>query len=519
MSKTENILGEKGLKPWDGVTTWKELTLHMFPVIPDDIKDYPIETLRVTNSADISAIFKNPHITKLIINSCPGVYIPKTICKLKKLKTFESAQSRIFNLKNLELSHVTKVELDNVIRQIDEFPDKQFEKLVMKDITMTCPFPAPIADFEAHSCPNLYNIPVCTKLKAERCNFATPLDMTIIRGTTHVRFNDCFHRISEYDKHPLIKEFTEVPCSVRELELIKCGITKLPDNIGEATNLTHLDITDNKITKLPLEITRLRLEIFQYNGNQISNINNPLIQRWLRRANQGKRGRLTYEDTQNVHNNEIQENVRNSIMAIMKEYNGEIVDYHADKDIPNDIKPILDNLIRDTNGYYCQATYANIVNAVLHIVNQCPNAKDIKQHSLKSEVLDSVNVCFTGRVSRMVNVLAGHREDLVKIGISDSQQMQNIMTMLARNARNDMEFDVLSKEAKEKFLNKLKAEYAERKYAKDDVDASLEFADYFWDDMYGSPDGAEEERREEEATANAIAAVAAATGAAAAQAD
>ena len=48
---------------------------------------------------------------------------------------------------------------------------------------------------------------------------------------------------------------------------------------------------------------------------------------------------------------------------------------------------------------------------------------------LNIEMLDSECKCFTGRITRLVNCLNG-LSDLVKINISDNQQIENIIIII-----------------------------------------------------------------------------------------
>ena len=66
--------------------------------------------------------------------------------------------------------------------------------------------------------------------------------------------------------------------------------------------------------------------------------------------------------------------------------------------------------------------------------------KDEIKNILNQEINDSLCKCFTGRLSRLVNVLNGY-SDLVSITISDSEQKNMIMSIGIRTYENREELE------------------------------------------------------------------------------
>ena len=100
------------------------------------------------------------------------------------------------------------------------------------------------------------------------------------------------------------------------LIMLNCSnnkLTSLPPEISQLTNLSILDYSENELTSLPSEIGQLtRLIIFQYFNNPIEYIP-PQVVRFLNRM---KKTQNVYNDSQSVHNHNIQLGITNGINYI-----------------------------------------------------------------------------------------------------------------------------------------------------------------------------------------------------------
>ena len=171
---------------------------------------------------------------------------------------------------------------------------------------------------------------------------------------------------------------------------------------------------------------------------------------------------MIYGDNQNIHNHHIQTSFRNSLSSLIQ-----------DKNIPNieQIKlELLDNHILTENTKreiinYCDDTtkhsiydisYCELLPYIWNRIMKHNNRDDIL-NILNQEIGDSVCMCFTGRMTRLLNVLVGYYDDIY-IQISDSEQITNIIMVLKN--RYDGE------ELKEK----VRIELSERNYSKEIID-------------------------------------------------
>ena len=191
-------------------------------------------------------------------------------------------------------------------------------------------------------------------------------------------------------------------------------------------NLQILNCSNNHLTSLQgLEGCR-NLQKLYYSNNEIDYIP-PNIQRILDRNIQG-----IYNDSQNVHNHNIQDCIRKSIQNIIniKPRNKNIIEM-----ILNDT--ILDKETKEILINYCQNkeihTTLNITfeELLIHIWNRIESLKDKEEIKkiIGIEMKDSICKCFTGRISRLINCLNGF-DSLVEIKIADAEQIGIVISKI-----------------------------------------------------------------------------------------
>jgi hypothetical protein len=232
-------------------------------------------------------------------------------------------------------------------------------------------------------------------------------------------------------------------------------------------NLYYLSVCGNKITKLPLEITNLRfLETFIYQyGNPIEYIS-PQVIRYLRmRQYINKNKNNIYYNNQNVHDHVIQNGITKSINYIMS--------IKPIYDITNLQKIINNNTLIDTKTKNILQDYIKIneVHSILKITfaELLLNVISyIEQHKFKNEIYnileqdikDSIDKCFTGRLSRLINCLNGFDDNIV-INISDSEQIANIIIIVKEKLEKENNYSI------DEYKNIVMKELSDRGYTKD----------------------------------------------------
>jgi len=221
-------------------------------------------------------------------------------------------------------------------------------------------------------------------------------------------------------------------------------LTILPSEIGQLINLQTFSCSCNKLTVLPSEIGQLiNLQTFNYSNNEIEYIP-PNVQRLINRLRQThQNGQGIYNDTQSVHNHNIQECIRKSISYVMSQKpslnNEQLIEFVTENDILNKItKQILFEYMEDINIHTIIGITFNEL--LLNVISLIAN------HEHKNEILYVLNIemedadckCFTGRISRLVNCLNGYDEN-VQIKIADNEQIANVILQIKNKYGDDIE--------------------------------------------------------------------------------
>ncbi len=266
--------------------------------------------------------------------------------------------------------------------------------------------------------------------------------------------------------HCYYNKLTTLPkwTTLINLQRINCYVNKvtiLPE-WTTLINLRQINCSSNKLTTLPITWTRLpRLNYICYHNNPIEYIPPNL----LRIINRQKQGQDIYNDTQSVHNHHIQQCLKDSINYLLSS-KPSISDKIMFEQIKH--KSLLHELLLE---YSNDETYHSVLNVTFKevllavwnkIIEYDNDVQDEIIKILNIEMLDSECKCFTGRLTRLVNVLNGFDEN-IKLQISDNEQMSNISKMLYEQYPNE-----------EDYQRELRKAFVERGYNENDVQQWLD---------------------------------------------
>jgi hypothetical protein len=174
-----------------------------------------------------------------------------------------------------------------------------------------------------------------------------------------------------------------------------------------------------------------QLREIYYNGNPIENTH-PLITRFLNRMH--NMVQTVYNDTHSVHNHNIQESIRTSIINVFKyeitlsfeEINKQIL---TDEILTQKTKEILTEYCADTTEHSTLLiTFKDLLCNVWQRIIKSEHGDEIKK-ILNIEMSDALCKCFTGRLSRLINVLNGFYDDIV-VKIGTTEQIGNIIVQV-----------------------------------------------------------------------------------------
>jgi len=241
------------------------------------------------------------------------------------------------------------------------------------------------------------------------------------------------------------------------LRVINCGnnhLTSLPE-WNQFINLRMIYCNNNRLVSLPIEWSRLiNLMTIYYFNNPIEYIP-PSIQRILNRQ---KDGQNIYQDTQSIHNHQIQISLRRSIEYLIKDKPSISID-QMKQEIENEclsFELILTYCEDQSVHSVLNVTFEEVLNSVWSKISIHNDRQEIIK-VLNIEMLDSECKCFTGRLTRLVNCLSGF-DDNIKMQINDNEQMSNISKILYDKYTNIEDYE-----------RELRKEFEERGYSEEDI--------------------------------------------------
>jgi len=239
--------------------------------------------------------------------------------------------------------------------------------------------------------------------------------------------------------------------NLQKIELYNNQLTEI-NEICNLISLQQIHLDNNEITELPLQLCNLRnINNIFYSNNPIEYIPLP-VQRLLDRLNNKINvNNMVYDDKQNIHNHHIQNSFRTSLNNIFKDK--QLLDLQTIKQqiLENDIlleqtKREILNYCDDSNTMHTSLliTYSDLLIYVWSRIMKSNNKDDILQ-VLNQEISDGLCMCFTGRLTRLLNTLSGFYDD-IELQISDSEQITNIIMALKNKFPDEQLIDAIRKE-------------------------------------------------------------------------
>ncbi len=241
--------------------------------------------------------------------------------------------------------------------------------------------------------------------------------------------------------------------NLKELYLSGNKLISIPHELSKLTNLQVLYLSNNGLISIPTEIGQLRNLRGLYLSNNPIDYLPPPIQRMLDRQLQGQQ---VYQDKQSIHNSGIQKSFKESVNRLLSkkpelslektleeiisselsdECKSSLVDYSSKEDIHGELN----------------ITFGELLMAVWDRIRTHENKQNILP-ILSQEMSDALCMCFTGRITRLVNTLAGFVPE-VTIHISDNEQISNLV-LLTKDKINPYNSDehksLLQKEMQER---------------------------------------------------------------------
>jgi hypothetical protein len=116
-----------------------------------------------------------------------------------------------------------------------------------------------------------------------------------------------------------------------------------------------------------------------------------------------------------------------------------------------------------------QVTFQELLNCVWQRITTHKDSLEIKK-IMNTEMKDGLCMCFTGRLSRLVNCLNGFYDD-IQIKIHDNQQIGNIILLIKNKLETIGELNI------QQWKSEVTKELIEREYKAEEIEEWLEFID------------------------------------------
>ena len=152
---------------------------------------------------------------------------------------------------------------------------------------------------------------------------------------------------------------------------------------------------------------------------------------------------MVYNNKQNIHSHHIQNSFRTSLNNILKDK--QLLDLQTIKQqiLENDV--LLEQTKREILNYCDNSmehtsfliTYSDLLIYVWSRITFNPNKNEILA-VLNQEISDGLCMCFTSRLTRLLNTLVGFYND-IELQISDSEQITNIIMALKNKFPDNQE--------------------------------------------------------------------------------
>ena len=215
--------------------------------------------------------------------------------------------------------------------------------------------------------------------------------------------------------------------NLKELCLSHNELTSIPKELEQLVNLQYLYLAVNQLTSIPPELGQLiNLHYLILYDNPIEYFPPP-IQRLLDRQNQGQQ---VYQDNQSIHNSGIQKSFRESVNKLLSKQPDlsleETLEEIVSSELSDNCKSsLIDYSSREDIHGKLNITFGDLLVVVWDRIRKHENKQDILP-VLSQEMSDALCMCFTGRITRLVNTLSGFVPEVL-MHISDNEQISNLI--------------------------------------------------------------------------------------------
>lgn len=368
-----------------------------------------------------------PNLETLDISNNQVTELPSNLTSLKTLVCIKNKLPVIPDYPNLEELYTN----NNLLENIGEYPKLKYlscKRNNLKKIgkyplleTLYCEFNQISVIYDRY--PNLQNL---------RCHYNKLTNIPYFERLVELYCQNnnisVIHRypnlLSLYCSYNVISEIPEMP-TIKYLVCDHNRLTKLP-NLVEWPSLVEVQYLGNEIVYIPPNITRF-----------LNNLR-------LRRTNRNHM--KVYDDSQNVHNHQIQESIRESTKLIIQDkpqIDSDIMfqEIVTSTMLTEECKKALIEFSQDKEVHCALGiTFAELLLSVWSIIRTHHHSQEICT-VLNTEMTDSICKCFTGRMSRLINCLNGF-DERVKVEMPLNEQIANVIILIEKQLNETDKYTV-----------------------------------------------------------------------------
>lgn len=421
-------------------------------------------TINISNIPNLIhlSLVENNDVNNVIISSLPNlvnISIVKNVIMDLKISNLPSCSNFICysnNITHVDIDDISNIELiyinNNSVSSLKITKCPLLHGIYCSDnnlVSISLENTDNVANFECSNNKlqdiNLYCLPQLRKLK---CN-DNQLSFIDTSPTLLLEQFNCKNNYLMFLDLSLNIHLKHINCSFNNIE----GII-----FDQLTFLEYLNMENNRIAYFSETIIDCeQLKTIEYNNNPLHlSIPQTIFINHVQNKNSIKG--IT-ADNENVHDSTIIQTTNKSLYFIMD--NKDYVSDNSSLEILDTCDSISDS-IKNTTKTYCDSdekygdrdlTFKDIFNKIFPIVVKLQAYK-----SFEDEMADSENLCFVGRISRLVNCLNGYIKE-VNINISWEQDLNNIASHISQmDLDSSLKKNLFLKSVLEKYPNKTEKE-------------------------------------------------------------
>ena len=194
------------------------------------------------------------------------------------------------------------------------------------------------------------------------------------------------------------------------------------------SNLTSLNCSNNRLTSTVPIIKCRKIQELIYHGNNFATVPTFIRRMFSNRT-------LITNNTQNVHDSSIQDSIRKSIISLISSNEQrdiiEVLGEVSESSLSKETKKIIKNSCSIGDVYtVLDVTFAEVFSYVWQRIVQHKEREELLK-ILDEEMKTSIDMCFTRKISDLINTLNGFYDD-IEVRVSSSEEIARVVIQMMK---------------------------------------------------------------------------------------